>query len=581
MKGKLAAALSTGALLALALAPTVHASTDVLDQSVQLLGTYLSYESLANMAETFTPSKDGRLDQVSLYAGTTGYMSTTFHVEIWTVAAGQPAAVYQFDSATQASTAVTAALGVTLQWRDFPLSKPVPLKGGTQYAIVVRANNSSFRWGYENSETYAGGKLWLCCSATGAWMSGSGLPPSFDFKTWMNTSANQAPVVAADNATVSVDEGTAAANTGTFSDPDGDAVTVTASTGSVTTSGGAGSGTWSWSQPASDESSSQTVTVTADDGKGLNAATTFTVNVAGVAPVAHISSGSAALAAATTTAPSSPEGTAVSLTASATSPAVADTSAGFAYTWIATKNGSAFSSGSGASFSLTPDDEGTFVVTLQAKDDGGLTGSTTRTFAGANVAPSATISGVTPSASLLLTAHEAVAFSGSFTDPGALDSHSVTWSFGDGATSTTSYGPGGSAGFSASHAYAAAGSYTVSLAVRDDDVGVGQKSVNVVVQTPQAALSTIAGYVQGLSTLNAGEKNSLIAKLNAASAAVGRGDTTAANNQLGAFLNELQADVNTGKVSPAAASVLRSAVHAVQAALGTFNRFLEWWPVEA
>jgi hypothetical protein len=110
---------------------------------------------------------------------------------------------------------------------------------------------------------------------------------------------------------------------------------------------------------------------------------------------------------------------------------------------------------------------------------------------------------------------------------------------------------------------------------------VDQASRTVVVQTPQAALGSIAGYVPGISTLNAGQKNSLIAKLNAATAAVARGDTTAANNQLSAFLNELQADVNTGKVSPAAASVLRSAMDAVQAALGTYNRFLEWWPVEA
>ncbi len=93
----------------------------------------------------------------------------------------------------------------------------------------------------------------------------------------------------------------------------------------------------------------------------------------------------------------------------------------------------------------------------------------------------------------------------------------------------------------------------------------GQATAKEVVQTPQAALSSIAGYVQGISTLNAGQKNSLTAKLNAASAAVGRGDITAANNQLGAFLNELQADVNAGKVSAATASVLRNTIHAVQA----------------
>ena len=94
-------------------------------------------------------------------------------------------------------------------------------------------------------------------------------------------------------------------------------------------------------------------------------------------------------------------------------------------------------------------------------------------------------------------------------------------------------------------------------------------------------MSTIIGYVQGLPGLNAGQKNSLIAKLNAASDAVGRGDTTAANNQLRAFLNELQADVKTNKVSQTAATILTADVHAIQGALGTYNRFLEWWPLEA
>ena len=568
LKGKLAVAFSTGALMAVALASPVHGSADALDQSETSYTT--SYESLAKMAETFTPSKDGQVDQVSLYAGTAGTGATTFHVEIWTVVAGHPDAIYQFDATTQASTAVTAAFGSTLRWHDIPLSRPVPLTGGMQYAIVVRAINSVFHWGDENVETYAGGNLWLCCSNTGSWMSGSGSGVSFDFKTWMNTNTNQAPTVAADRATVSVNEGTAATNTGTYSEPDGDAVAVTASAGSITTSGGSGSGTWSWSQPASDESPSSVVTITADDGKGLNATTAFTVTVNGVAPIAHI----------TPSISSSPEGTAVSLSASATSLSADDNNGRFTYTWAAT-NGTASSSGSGPSFRITPQDEGTFVVTLQAKDDGGLTGTTSMTFAGANVAPTASITSITPSAPLVLTEQESVGFAGSFSDPGVLDSHTATWNFGDGTTSTVSYGPGGSAGFSTSHAYGAAGSYTVSLTVTDDDRGVGTTSKKVVVQTPQAALSSIAGYVQSLSTLNAGQKNSLTVKLNAASAAVGRGDTTAANNQLSAFLNELQADVNTGKVSPTAASVLRSAVHAVQAALGNFNRFLEWWPLEA
>jgi hypothetical protein len=92
-------------------------------------------------------------------------------------------------------------------------------------------------------------------------------------------------------------------------------------------------------------------------------------------------------------------------------------------------------------------------------------------------------------------------------------------------------------------------------------------------------LNTISAYVQGIKTLNAGQKNSLIAKLNAAGASAARGDTNAGNNQLNAFLNELQADLTTGKISTGDAATLRGEVHAVQAALGTYNRFLEWWPL--
>ena len=55
------------------------------------------------------------------------------------------------------------------------------------------------------------------------------------------------------------------------------------------------------------------------------------------------------------------------------------------------------------------------------------------------------------------------------------------------------------------------------------------------------------------------------------------GDSTAATNQLNAFLNELQAYNNSNKVSVAAYNTLRADVHTVEAALGTYNRFLGWW----
>jgi hypothetical protein len=105
--------------------------------------------------------------------------------------------------------------------------------------------------------------------------------------------------------------------------------------------------------------------------------------------------------------------------------------------------------------------------------------------------------------------------------------------------------------------------------------------VKVLVETPQQAMNGIAKYVQNLPSLNAGQKKSLIAKLNAASASSARGDLNACKGQLNAFLNELQADVNSGRVSAGDAKTLRDAVHAVEAALGIYNRYLGWWPLEA
>lgn len=94
---------------------------------------------------------------------------------------------------------------------------------------------------------------------------------------------NSPPVVAANNASVVVPEGSAANNTGTFSDPDGNAtVALSASIGSVTKDDA--NGTWSWSFGTSDgPDQTQTVTITATDGTDT-ATTTFSLTVNNVAP---------------------------------------------------------------------------------------------------------------------------------------------------------------------------------------------------------------------------------------------------------------------------------------------------------
>jgi PKD repeat protein len=560
LRNRWSLALALGAGLTLSLALPVQAVTGTLDQSQNLT---IGGEQTPWMAQTFTAGMTGQLDRVSL---ATSMVAGSGTVTIQSVTGTFPAGT---DLGTMS---FSLPLTGNRQFHDFAFTPAIAVQTGSHYAIVVKVVGRTRLIWYDSGgfPAYAGGQLYIGSSSV-PWATDPVFGAEFAFKTYViGGSANRAPIVAADSSTANVGEGTAPTMTGTFSDPDGDTVSVTASAGKLTQTGTSG-GTWSWTQPASDEPSSQSVTIKADDGRGLFTTASFTTATAGVLPTVNISRAAAAVS---SSAPaSSPEGTAINLTGSASSPSAEDNAAPFTYSWNVTKDGTSFGTGSAAAFSFTPNDEGTYVATLQATDDGGMTGtSPSMTFIGTNVAPSAKITSVAWTPQLVLTAHQSVSFAGSFTDPGTLDTHTVDWKFGDGATGT---------GLSAAHAYNAAGTYTVTFTVTDDDNGVGQATTTVTVQTPQQALASIAGDVQNLKGLNAGQKNSLIAKLNAASDSVTRGNTTAANNQLNAFLNELQTDLNSGRISGPDMTNLRNAVHTVQAALGTYNRFLQWWPLGA
>ena len=67
-----------------------------------------------------------------------------------------------------------------------------------------------------------------------------------------------------------------------------------------------------------------------------------------------------------------------------------------------------------------------------------------------------------------------VIFSGSFTDAGSADTHTIAWDFGDGEAGSGSLTP--------THVYADNGTYTVTLRVTDDDGGVGSDTLTVTVQ---------------------------------------------------------------------------------------------------
>ena len=577
---RIVTAATTAAALALGFASSAGAA-GTLDQHVPQDLTRRPGSSdwfwYQQMAQTFTAGRTGQMDKVGLFEGASGLTSTTpngpsFKLQIWTVDPSQPTltakgpiASYQFQSYTG-----------TPDWHFWTLSPSVPVTQGTQYAIVVLAVRSfTVKWSYITAEPYAGGAQWTCCDFQGKWMRGV-TDTNFAFQTFVTGGApppNAAPTLGVPAQTaVQVYEGAVPTNTGSYSDTDGDTVALKAVPGSLTRTG-TSSGTWSWTQPASDEAPTETVIITADDGHDNVVTTQFTVDVLALAPKVTIgTSQAAALSAATTVIP---EGTPLSYTGSALSASSTDNQAGFNYSWTVTKDGAPYlSGGTGTTFSFTPDDEGAYVISLAATDDSPITGNASVNVNVSDVLPTARIDSVAPTQTTpqIIVANETITFTGSFTDPGTADPHTASWDFGDKTPAMS--------GWKVTHQYATAGTYTVTLTVaQGEDPGVGTATYVVTVDTPAAALSKIAAYVQGLSDLNAGEKQSLIAKLDAAAASASRGDYKTASNQLDAFLNEVRADEKTGKLTTSEANNLTDAVHTVKGAMGTYNRFLEWWPL--
>ena len=115
---------------------------------------------------------------------------------------------------------------------------------------------------------------------------------------------------------------------------------------------------------------------------------TKTINVTSVAPIAAITGAPASV----------PEGTPVWLGSLVTGDGPADTLAGFTYAWTVKKNGVVFTQGVGTGLTFTPDDNGTYVVTLTATDKDQVPSlAATATILATNVVPTAAITTQTAS----------------------------------------------------------------------------------------------------------------------------------------------------------------------------------------
>ena len=127
---------------------------------------------------------------------------------------------------------------------------------------------------------------------------------------------------------------------------------------------------------------------------------------------------------------------------------------------------------SGTNFSLSHiyKDNGTYTVTVNVVDNQGATGTSIANVNVNNISP--TVSAISaPTAPVVL--GTSISSSASFTDPGALDTHTAIWDWGDGTTTGTVTENNGSGSISDNHTYVSTGVYTITLTVTDKDGGAG------------------------------------------------------------------------------------------------------------
>ena len=209
-------------------------------------------------------------------------------------------------------------------------------------------------------------------------------------------------------------------------------------------------------------------------------------------------------------------------------------------------------------------DNGVYSATLTVTDTYGATSTTSKNITIANVSPTV---GAFAGATILR--GETYTSNGAFTDPGSADTFGATVNYGDGGGATgLALGTGS---FTLSHAYANAGTFTVSVVVTDDDNGTGSRTATVTVLSAADAIAVLAGQVSALEAsgaLTKGEANALNASLDAALKSLEKGNTTPAANQLGAFINKVEAMRSSGRISAATAQALIDYANRTIASIG-------------
>jgi hypothetical protein len=303
----------------------------------------------------------------------------------------------------------------------------------------------------------------------------------------MTTDKDGNEVPASSNLTVSNVAPTASITNAPTTSPEGTAITMGSTAADVSSADTTAGLTYAWSVTKDNatftlpnnvvkntsgftftptDNGSYVVKLVVTDKDGGAVTKTKTITVTNVAPTASITG-------APTT---SVEGAAISLAGHATDPGSADTST---FAWSVKKNGNTFGNGgTGSSFSFTPDDNGTYVVSLVATDkDGGASQAATKTITVTNAVPTATVSVPFTGVS-----NQATTANLSLNDAGTADTETIVWNWGDGSAPET-ISSGAAASLTRTHVYAAANTYPITVTVTDKDGGSVTTSTTVTVKS--------------------------------------------------------------------------------------------------
>lgn len=308
----------------------------------------------------------------------------------------------------------------------------------------------------------------------------SGTPPVFDV-----------PPTPASGSTIAATAGSLASFTVQASDPDtGQAVTVGhlglpsgATLNCATSPTNPRTCTFNWT-PTAGQGGNHIVTFTAQDPTGLNASPhAITLNVATNRPPS-VDAGSGG---------SGDEGSAISLLATVSDPdgdAVTTTWTYAAGAGVDTGATCTFGDASAVDTTITCTDDGSYTVTVSGSDGKAPAVTDNAVVTVANVSPDL---GPLSAPAAPVAVNTSVSVSGTFTDPGANDTHTCSVDWGDTSSPTGSVSAGTC---SASRTYAAPGVYTVTMTVTDDD-GDSDTAIfqYVVVYDPDAGFITGGGWI--------------------------------------------------------------------------------------